>query len=159
MTFELDNVSEITSYSAHLTYSSVDAGNKAHTKSIPQVFTYTANSECRMEVESFTLDSLKKVANTNDYEAVFEIMTHVTDACRKDFKAQINFIHNDKFTSTYVVTSPESIYRQRNDGRESEIKMIVKELGDVTGEFYGQIEMTAAGKYHISDSASLMRLQ
>jgi len=112
-----------------------------------------------MEVESFTLESLTRVEKSDDYEAVFEIMTHVTEACRGDFEASINFIHNDEYVENFVLTDPSAIYRVRNDGRESEIKLIVKELGDLTGEFYGQIEMNAGGKYHISDSASLVSLQ
>ena len=112
-----------------------------------------------MEVESFTLDSLTKVEGTDDYEAVFEISTHVTEACRGDFEASINFIHNDNYVENFVLTDPHAIYRVRNDGKESEIRLIVKNLGDLTGEVYGQIELTAAGKYVISDSASLMSLQ
>jgi len=103
MTFELDNVPEVTSYSALLTYYDQSTTGKAHAKAINQVFSYTENTECRMEVESFTLDSLTRMEDSDDYEAVFTIMTHVTEACRGDFKASINFIHNDDYVENFVL--------------------------------------------------------
>lgn len=108
-----------------------------------------------MEIESFVLDSLTQEGANDSYTADFSIMAHVTDACRNDFEASINFIHNDEYLENYVLSDPAAIYRIRDDGTHEGIKLTIKNLTDLTGEFYGQIEMTAAGQYHIRDSASL----
>jgi hypothetical protein len=109
-----------------------------------------------MEIETFALESLTRVGNTDDYTAEFGIMAHVTEACRNDFEASINFIHNDQYVENFVLTDPSAIYRIEDDGAEKSIKLTIRNLTDLSGEFYGQIEMTAAGKYHIRDSASLL---
>lgn len=109
-----------------------------------------------MEVESFVLDSLTQNGTSDDYTAEFSIMAHVTEACRDDFAADINFIHNDEYVDNYVLSDPAAIYRIKDDGTREGVKLTIRNITDLTGEFYGQIEMTAAGKYHIRDSASLV---
>lgn len=141
---DLENTVD-TSYSVTMTYTDEKNTKFPATESISNYFTYEKNTECKMEVEEFVLEKLTQEGGEDTYTAEFSIMTHVSEACRNDFEAQINFLHDDKYVENFVITDPTSIYRIRDDGRQESIKLTIKNLTDITGEYYGQIEMTAAG--------------